>query len=370
LPTIPTVVVDDFRGSPAREETPRSKQVISAPIGPPNRPLGFVELSSSPDFGSETLKTTGRALLLAAVGATALAVIVGLLVSRGLTAPLRSLTAAASQMSGDDLSARAPVHGKSEIGQLARQFNQMADRLETSFAELAAERDALRRFIADASHELRTPITALKTFNELLQGPAADEPSTRAEFLSESQTQLNRLERITHSLLDLSRLDAGLVHLDLADHPVSELIETATATFKNLAQEKAVTLSIQEPIPQVTLRCDRARIESALNNLLDNAVKFTPPGGCVEIGAEQVEETLRLWLQDDGPGINPNDVPHIFDRFYRGPDSPVEGSGLGLAIVQSVVQAHGGRVSVESQLNKGSRFVLELPLDNQAAQGA
>jgi signal transduction histidine kinase len=361
LPTIPTVVADGFRESPAREETRRSKQVVSAPIGPSNRPLGFVELSSSPDFGSETLETTGRALLIAAVGATALATIIGLLVSRGLTAPLRSLSAAASQMSGDDLSARSLVHGKGEIGQLARQFNQMADRLETSFAELAAERDALRRFIADASHELRTPITALKTFNELLQGPAADQPSTRAEFLSESQAQLNRLERITHSLLDLSRLDAGLVHLDLADHPVGELIETATATFKNMAQEKGITLSVQEPIPQITLRCDRARFESALNNLLDNAVKFIPPGGCVEIGAEQVEETLRLWVQDDGPGINPDDVPHIFDRFYRGPDSPVEGSGLGLAIVQSVVRAHGGRVSVESQPNEGSRFVIELP---------
>jgi two-component system sensor histidine kinase BaeS len=315
------------------------------------------------------LETTGRALLLAAVGASALAVIVGLLVSRGLTAPLRSLTTAAGQMSGDDLSARAPIHGKDEIGQLARQFNQMADHLETSFAELATERDALRRFIADASHELRTPITALKTFNELLQGPAADEPLIRAEFLVESQKQLNRLERITHSLLDLSRLDAGLVHLDLADHPVGELMETATATFKSLAQKKGVSLSIQEPRSQVMLRCDRARIESVLCTLLDNAVKFTPPGGNVEIGAEQVEETLQLWVQDNGPGIRPDELSHIFERFYRGANSPAEGSGLGLAIVQSVIEAHGGRVSVNSEINEGSRFVIELPLYGQAAQG-
>ena len=239
----------------------------------------------------------------------------------------------------------------------------MADRLETSFIELATERDALRRFVADASHELRTPITALKTFNELLQGPAANEPSTRAEFLDESQIQLNRLEHITHNLLDLSRLEAGLVNLDLADHPIEELIQTATASFRNLASEKGVSLSIQEPIPQVQLRCDRARIESALCNLLDNAIKFTPRGGNVEIGAERRGESVRLWVADDGPGISPDDAPHIFERFYRGHAGPAEGSGLGLAIVQSVVQAHGGHVTVESQLDEGSQFVIELPLE-------
>ncbi|NIN65445.1 MAG: histidine kinase, partial [Anaerolineae bacterium] len=101
-----------------------------------------------------------------------------------------------------------------------------------------------------------------------------------------------------------------------------------------LAGEKGIDLSIQGPVPEVTLRCDQARIESAVCNLLDNAIKFTPPGGKVEIGAEQAEEILRVWVQDDGAGISLDELPHIFERFYRGPDSPAEGSGLGLAIVQ------------------------------------
>jgi signal transduction histidine kinase len=289
-----------------------------------------------------------------------LAAIVGLLVSHGLTAPLRSLTAAAGRMS-DDLSTRAPVQGKDEIGQLARQLNLMAERLEASFADLGAERDALRRFIADASHELRTPITALKNFNELLQDAAADDPLARAEFLTESGVQLERLEWITHNLLDLSRLDAGLVTLNMDHHDAGRLVESAGAAFKVLARDRGIDLSIKLPDSPLALHCDRARIELALCNLLDNALKFTRAGGRVEAGVEDGGEVVRLWVQDSGPGIDPADQPHIFERFYQGRDSGGAGNGLGLAIVQSVVQAHGGRVWVESEPGTGSRFVVELP---------
>jgi two-component system sensor histidine kinase BaeS len=345
--------------------TPRSTHVVVVPVGQSDRPAGYVELSRGPDFGAEALATARRAFLLAAGGATVLAALVGLLVGRGLTAPLRRLTAAAGQMSSGDLSIRAPVRGRDEIGDLARQFNQMAGRLEASFAALAAERDSLRRFIADASHELRTPVTALKNFNELLQGAAADDTAARAEFLAESQIQLDRLEWITHNLLDLSRLDAGLVALDLDSHDVGDLLKTSVAAFRTLAHEKNVTLSIKEPPSPVQVYCDRARIELVLSNLLDNGLKFTPPGGQVEIGAERAEadgNAVRLWVQDSGPGIPPADRPRIFERFYRGREARGEGSGLGLAIVRSIVQAHRGDVTVESEPGAGSRFAIELPL--------
>ncbi len=364
-PDSPMVDVRTMHAELGDQLTPRSTHVVVVPLGQTDRPAGYVELSRGPDFGAEALATARRAFLLAAGGATVLAALVGLLVGRGLTAPLRRLSAAAGLMSGGDLSIRAPVRGRDEIGDLARQFNHMAERLEASFAALAAERDSLRRFIADASHELRTPVTALKNFNELLQGAAADDAAARAEFLGESQIQLDRLEWITHNLLDLSRLEAGLVALDMDSHDVGDLLKTSTAAFRALAQEKNVTLSVKEPPSLVQVRCDRARIELALSNLLDNGLKFTPPGGQVEIGAEQAEadrNAVRLWVQDSGPGIAPADQPRIFERFYRGQEARDQGSGLGLAIVRSIVQAHGGDVTVESKPGSGSRFVIELPL--------
>ncbi len=347
--------------SSERPATERSSRVITVPIGGSRSPVGLVEISNAPDLAKGALRTTRQAFLLAAFGATTLAVIVGLWVSQGLTAPLRALSAAAKQMSSGDLSIRAAVRGRDEIGQLASQFNEMAQRLETSFAELGAERDTLRRFIADASHQLRTPITALKNFVELLQGPAADDAAAAAEFLAESQVQVERLEWITRNLLDLSRLDAGLVSLSVADWDMGELVDAAASTFKPLAEEKGIHFSTHPPASSVQLRCDRAWMELALSNLLDNAIKFTPAGGRVTVGAGQTEDSVRLWVQDSGPGIDPDDLPHIFERFYRGRNNHSDGSGLGLAIVQSVVHAHGGRVSVESQPGAGSLFAIELP---------
>jgi signal transduction histidine kinase len=337
---------------------PRSATVLHYPIGDPLAPIGYVELSAPLDYGSALLKNLRSALLVAGSGAVLLAVLLGLWNSRRITAPLKSLARTASQMGAGDLSVRADIQTGGEIGALAGQFNQMADSLQGNIRQLEAERDALRRFIADASHELRTPITALKNFNALLQGPAADDPQAQAEFLAESQTQIERLAWITGNLLDLSRLDAGLLELDLGDCDLREVLDAAAAPFRPPAAEKGVTLVLDTPDTPVTMTCDRHRLEMAVGNLVDNALKFTPAGGEIRVSLVRGAERILVRVRDTGAGISPEDLPHIFERFYRGRGETVPGSGLGLAIVKSIVEAHGGEVSVESEAGKGTEITL------------
>jgi signal transduction histidine kinase len=339
----------------------RSANVIKEPIGSSRNPLGYVELSAGQNFGAAVLVTTRRAFLLAGAGAIILAVVVGLVMSQRLTSPLRGLQETARRMGSGDLSARAEYQGSDEIGDLATQFNQMADQLQDNFAQVEKERDTLRRFIGDASHELRTPVTALKNFLTLIQGPAAQDLPAQSEFLSESQIQIERLEWITRNLLDLSRLDAGLVELDFAINDLGELITSAAAPFKSLADAKGISLEIEHPKKPQVIWCDAPRLELVLSNLIDNALKFTQPGGEVIIGAEQTADATQLWVLDTGIGIEDAELPFIFDRFYRGRQHAEQGSGLGLAITKSLVEAQGGHILVESTVGEGSKFILKFP---------
>jgi len=323
--------------------------------------IGYVEMARDSIRGRQLLESVRTALIWASLAALGLAIGMGIMISHTLTTPIASLARTAKAMATGNLRARAPAGRSDEIGDLACQFNQMAANLEQTVATLAAERDALRRLIADISHELRTPITALKTFNELLLDQAWDDPEARREFLLESQKEISRLDWLTENLLQLSRLEAGLLKMNCEPCRLGELVAGVAAIFRPQAEAKGLTLRVEKPADTVWVECDRQWVEQAVGNLLSNAIKFTPSGGSVTVGVRELSTSAELWVEDTGIGIPAEDLPRIFERFYRGDDASETGSGLGLAIVHSVVEAHGGHITVTTEVGKGSRFSVHLP---------
>lgn len=341
--------------------TQRSSESVSVPIGDEQNPLGYVELSQGLDFSSQALVTFRQALIIAAVGAVIVSIILGWFTGGRISSPIVALTETTAQMSSGSLAIRATVSGKDEIGKLAIQFNDMVEQLEQSFNQLQVERDTLRRFIADASHEMRTPITALRNFNDLLLSHGGNDLEIQREFLKESKTQIERLTWLTNNLLDLSRLDAGIIELNYQSTPVEEIINTAASGFERSMREKNIAIEINNCSSYLDLYGDRERIEIALRNVIDNAIKYSPPDGIIDITVEEEGEFIHISVTDDGPGIHPDDLPYIFDRFYLGVHNSQPGNGLGLAIVKSILEAHGGQVDVRSKPGSGAIIKLIFP---------
>jgi signal transduction histidine kinase len=309
--------------------------------------------------------------LLAVIGlvALAVAVVVAATLARRFTTPLRRLTEATRDLAEGDLARRVPAEslglGAAELAELGFQFNAMAERLQTSVAIIRSDRDRSREFLADVSHELRTPIAALRTFNELLVEGAGNDPTTRAEFLEASRGQIERLDWLAQNLLELSKLESGLVLLDLRADDIRSAVEHAVEQATPTARRRGVDLTIEVPERPLQLRHDPVRVGQVVANLVGNAIKFTPRGGKVRVAVRaSVDGGATIEVADTGVGIDPAELPRIFDRFFRGSQASEargSGSGLGLAIVRSIVEMHGGTVVVESRLGGGSTFTVTIP---------
>ena len=325
--------------------------------------LGYLELSEPLTYRAASLAAVRHDLFVLGVGAATAAALVGLLLGRGLTSPLRRLIAATERLRAGQLEVRLPATGGDEIAQLSRAFTAMAERLAQSFATIAADRDRLRTFVADVSHELRTPITALRTFNDLLLQGAQDDPAIRQEFLAESATQIGRLDWLAQNLLDLSKLESGLVAMKIVSADLRETVAQALIVQGPGAEARQIGLQLEEPVGPLIVHHDPPRLEQAIGNLINNAIKFSPPGSTVRVRVEARDGAAHVVVADQGAGIAARDLPHIFERFYRGTASTAgtSGSGLGLAIVKSIVDAHGGHVAVDSTPGTGTTFDLSLP---------
>ena len=309
--------------------------------------------------------------LLAIIGliALAVAIVVAATLTRRITTPLRRLTEASRDLGEGDFARRVPTEviedGPFELSELGLQFNAMAERLQQSIEIIRRDRDRSREFLADVSHELRTPIAALRTFNELMVEGAADDPSTRAEFLETSRAQLERLDWLAQNLLELSKLDSGLVLLDLRPEDLRSSVEQAVEQAAATARRRGVELTMDRPEAPIPIRHDPVRIGQVVANLVGNGIKFTPKGGSVNVQVRgEPDGSATITVADTGIGIDAAELPRIFDRFFRGAratEARSSGSGLGLAIVRSIVEMHGGTVTVESRLGTGSTFRVTLP---------
>jgi signal transduction histidine kinase len=328
-----------------------------------------VTLSNPYTFRAAAIANVTGLIAIIGLGALGVAIVVSATLARRFTTPIRRLTEASRDLAEGDLARRVPADalgaGSIEVTDLALQFNAMAERLQESVDTIRRDRDRSREFLADVSHELRTPISALRTFNELLVEGAASDPTTRAEFLEQSRAQLERLDWLAQNLLELSKLDSGLVLLDIRPDDVRSAVESAVEQATPAARRRGIQLTADVPKEAIRVRHDPVRIGQVVTNLVGNALKFTPRGGTVRISVRPTREGgAVLQVADTGVGIDAADLPRIFDRFFRGSrasEARGSGSGLGLAIVQSIVEMHGGTVEVESHVGKGSTFTVTLP---------
>ncbi|MGZ8439099.1 MAG: ATP-binding protein, partial [Candidatus Limnocylindrales bacterium] len=335
-----------------------------------------ITLANPYTFRATALANVTGLLAAIALFALALSVVVSAAMALRFTTPLRRLTEASRGLAEGDLGRRVPPGhvraGSSELAELAVQFNAMADRLEEGVEIIRRDRDRSRDFLADVSHELRTPLAALRTFNELLREGAAEDPVARIEFLESSGQQIERLDWLAQNLLELSKLDSGLVLLDLRPDDLRAAVESAVEQNVAAAERRGVNLTVNLPTAPIRIRHDPQRIGQVVGNLVANAVKFTGRDGSVTVDVAGTPDGARIDVTDTGVGINSTELPHIFERFYRGSranEARGSGSGLGLAIVHSIVDMHGGRVAVESRVGGGSRFTVNLPRDPRLVAG-
>lgn len=330
-----------------------SDQQVRQPIEDDRQNLmGYVQLLDGPAYGTEIVDGVARALFGAGLVAIGLAVAVGLLMSRQISKPLLALTDMTGHMAEGNLAVRVKMERRDEFGLLARSFNRMAGRVENTVT-------TLRRFVADAAHELHTPITALHANLEL--AATENDHQQRLQFVLKAQEQLKRLEAMTSSLLDLSRLEGGDMPQERIPLDVTALVREVSELYASRAEQSGLVFAFDMPDAQVIVSANETQLRRVLGNLLDNAIKFTPENGKVCVGLCRSGSSVKLWVQDNGIGIPAEDLPLLFNRFRRGRNAAAyPGSGLGLAITKAIVERHGGHISAES-LPEGTRFLLQLP---------
>jgi len=333
-----------------------------------NVDVGLVVVSAEPPPISVALRNLGPTLAVVALGLLVTGTAVAaLLVFRPANRRLRMLQQAANAVGAGTSGVRAEESGGDEVSSLARAFNEMAGRLEERTSALETADRARRQLLADVSHELTTPLAAIRGYVETLgmDNLVLDEP-TRARYLQIVTEETERLEHIVGDLLDLAKLDGGGGAFKVESVSIPQLFERVQRRHEPVVQRKRIELRTRVAPDVQSVTGDPNRIEQALQNLVANAARHTPEGGHIDVHADRVPDGVRLSVEDSGPGIPPEHLSRVFERFYkvdvsRAGTALPSGSGLGLSIVQAIVNRHGGTVTASNMPGGGARFEIVLP---------
>ncbi|MBS1251910.1 MAG: Alkaline phosphatase synthesis sensor protein PhoR [Anaerolineales bacterium] len=289
-----------------------------------------------------------------------LATLFGGLLSRSIRRPIQRMTAATEAMAQGDYAQQIAVQGDDEVARLARSFNTMAQEVDRAHR---MQRD----FVANVSHDLKTPLTSIQGFAQALLDGTAEDSESRRRAAQVIYEEADRMRRLVQVLLELAKLESGQIKLARESIDLGAILKEAMERALPLAETREISVNLRAPASLPAIRGDAHRLSQVFNNLLDNAVAYTPAGGSVEITAAPTSEgTLEIVVSDTGRGIPSEDLPRIFERFYQADKARADrrGTGLGLSIVQEIVAAHGGRVTAASQPDQGTRFTVTLPIDN------
>lgn len=299
--------------------------------------------------------------------ASAVSVAFGYFISTSVTQALHDLMKGAEKLSEGDFSTRVSVQGRDEVAHLARSFNEMAERLEQAREAERTLDEARRNLVAWASHDLRTPLASLRAMLDALAEGVVDDPETVARYLQQSQQETNRMSALIDDLFELAQIDAGSLELQREAASLSDLISDTLGAFAARAVERNLSLT-GEVSPLVDpIWMAPGKISRVFRNLIENAIRHTPAGGAIHVRAGVENGSVVVSVADSGAGIPPEDLPHVFDRFYRGEKSRSRegyssgGAGLGLAIAKGIVEAHGGQIWVESVMGEGTVMRFSLP---------
>jgi len=327
----------------------------------------FVALLTSPRRGFRTiLEDIASRFLQAGLVTLVISIILALLIARSIVKPLQRITAATEEIAHGNYDQTLDITSPDEVGRLAASFNTMSH-------EVKASRQAQRDFVANVSHELKTPLTSIQGFSQAILDGTADDEVSRHRAVAIISSEANRMSRLVGELLDLARIESGQIKMQQEPVDLAQVLKACVEKFTLQAKEGNVELTLDAPaLPLVT--GDKDRLAQVFTNLLANALKHTPPVGKVTVKAQETKQprkkagaasTVEITVTDTGAGIPPEDLAHIFERFYQVDKSRAgkdRGVGLGLTIAKQIIEAHEGTINVESMRDMGTRFTVNLPV--------